>query len=53
MHASRFEASHPAVSSMGERMPQDPRSNEEARSRNRRAEFTVTTGGDNLVLPGS
>lgn len=38
--------------SMGEDMPLDPGSNERAWSQNRRAEFTVTSGGATLVLPG-
>jgi peptidoglycan-associated lipoprotein len=44
---SRFE-----TVSMGEDMPLDPRSNEQAWARNRRAEFTVTGGGATLVIPG-
>lgn len=46
--ASRFE-----TVSMGEDMPLDPRSTEAAWAMNRRAEFTVTAGGDTLVMPGS
>jgi peptidoglycan-associated lipoprotein len=45
---SRFE-----TVSMGEDMPLDPRSNEQAWARNRRAEFTVIGGGATLVMPGS
>jgi peptidoglycan-associated lipoprotein len=45
--ASRFD-----TVSMGEDVPLDPRSNEEAWARNRRAEFTVA-GGETLVLPGN
>lgn len=37
--------------SMGERQPVDPRSNEEAWSRNRRDEFTIVAGGDRLTMP--
>lgn len=47
MEASRFE-----VTSMGEDMPLDRGGNESAWARNRRAEFTVTAGGSNLVSPG-
>jgi peptidoglycan-associated lipoprotein len=47
MEAARFE-----VTSMGEDMPLDRASNEAAWARNRRAEFTVTAGGANLVAPG-
>jgi peptidoglycan-associated lipoprotein len=39
--------------SMGEDMPLDPRSNEQAWARNRRAEFTVVAGGATLIMPGS
>jgi peptidoglycan-associated lipoprotein len=45
--ASRFE-----TISMGEDMPLDPRSNEQAWALNRRAEFAVTSGGATLVMPG-
>jgi peptidoglycan-associated lipoprotein len=38
--------------SMGEDVPLDPRSNEQAWAVNRRAEFTVS-GGQTLILPGS
>jgi peptidoglycan-associated lipoprotein len=38
--------------SMGEDMPLDPRSNEQAWAQNRRAEFTIAAGGSTLVLPG-
>jgi peptidoglycan-associated lipoprotein len=38
--------------SMGEDMPLDPRSNEQAWALNRRAEFAVTAGGATLVMPG-
>lgn len=38
---------------MGEDRPLDASSNESAWARNRRAEFTVTAGGDRLVAPGS
>jgi hypothetical protein len=46
--ANRFE-----ITSMGEDMPLDRRSNEQAWALNRRAEFAVTAGGATLVLPGS
>jgi peptidoglycan-associated lipoprotein len=39
------------VRSMGEEMPVDPRSNEEAWAQNRRDEFAITGGGDKLVQP--
>jgi peptidoglycan-associated lipoprotein len=45
--ADRFE-----TTSMGEDQPLDPRSNEQAWARNRRAEFTVP-GNPTLILPGS
>jgi peptidoglycan-associated lipoprotein len=45
--AGRFD-----VTSMGEDMPLDRASNEAAWARNRRAEFTVSAGGANLVAPG-
>lgn len=38
--------------SMGEDMPMDPRSNEQAWALNRRAEFSVAAGGATLVVPG-
>lgn len=38
--------------SMGEDMPLDPRSTEQAWAQNRRAEFTVASGGATLTLPG-
>jgi peptidoglycan-associated lipoprotein len=37
---------------MGEDRPLDSGSNESAWARNRRAEFTITAGGDRLVAPG-
>ncbi len=46
LDASRFE-----TQSYGESRPLDPASNESAWARNRRAEFRITGGGDNLVLP--
>jgi peptidoglycan-associated lipoprotein len=45
--ATRFE-----TISMGEDMPLDPRSNEQAWALNRRAEFAVAGGGATLVMPG-
>jgi peptidoglycan-associated lipoprotein len=45
--ANRFD-----TLSMGEDVPLDPRSTEDAWARNRRAEFTVS-GGETLILPGS
>jgi peptidoglycan-associated lipoprotein len=46
--AARFE-----TLSMGEDMPLDSRSNEQAWALNRRAEFGIAAGGETLVLPGS
>lgn len=46
--AGRFE-----IVSMGEDVPLDGRSNEAAWALNRRAEFTITAGGETLVSPGS
>jgi peptidoglycan-associated lipoprotein len=43
LDAARF-----AVETMGEQQPLDPNQNETAYARNRRAEFQVTSGGDNL-----
>jgi peptidoglycan-associated lipoprotein len=45
--AGRFD-----VHSMGEDVPMDPRSNEQAWALNRRAEFTILAGGETLILPG-
>lgn len=39
--------------SMGEDMPMDTRSNEQAWALNRRAEFSVSAGGATLIVPGS
>jgi peptidoglycan-associated lipoprotein len=44
----RFE-----VVSFGEDRPADSSSGESAWARNRRAEFVVTAGGENLVMPGN
>lgn len=38
--------------SMGEDMPLDPRSNEQAWALNRRAEFSIAAGGATLIMPG-
>lgn len=46
LQGARFE-----VVSFGEERPLDPRSNETAWTLNRRAEFVVTAGGDNVMLP--
>jgi peptidoglycan-associated lipoprotein len=46
--ATRFE-----IVSLGEDMPLDTRSTEAAWALNRRAEFTITAGGETLVMPGS
>jgi peptidoglycan-associated lipoprotein len=40
------------ITSYGEDRPLDARSNEQAWARNRRAEFTILRGGENLVEPG-
>lgn len=48
IEANRFDAQ-----SMGEDMPLDPASNEAAWARNRRAEFSIQSGGATLVMPGS
>jgi outer membrane protein OmpA-like peptidoglycan-associated protein len=37
---------------MGEDRPLDPAHTEAAYERNRRAEFVITAGGDNLMPPG-
>jgi peptidoglycan-associated lipoprotein len=41
-----------STASRGEEQPMDPASNEAAWSRNRRDEFAVTAGGDQLRAPG-
>ena len=46
--AGRFE-----VQSFGEDMPLDRGQDESAWARNRRAQFTITAGGDVLVMPGT
>lgn len=48
LDASRF-----TTTSMGEDQPLDPGHDEAAWARNRRDEFTITAGGDNLVMPGT
>ncbi len=40
------------TASMGEEQPVDPASNEAAWALNRRDEFRITAGGDNLMRPG-
>ncbi len=40
------------VASLGEDRPADPGRTEAAYARNRRAEFNITAGGDNLRMPG-
>jgi peptidoglycan-associated lipoprotein len=47
-----IDASRLDIMSFGEDRPLDPRSNETAWARNRRGEFQVTRGGDDLVEPG-
>ncbi len=42
-----------ATETAGEDQPMDPGSNEQAWAMNRRAEFRITRGGDNLVMPGN
>jgi peptidoglycan-associated lipoprotein len=46
--ADRFD-----LTSFGEDRPADSGGSEQAWARNRRAEFAVTAGADNLVLPGN
>jgi peptidoglycan-associated lipoprotein len=41
-----------STASRGEEQPMDPASNESAWSRNRRDEFAITAGGDQLRAPG-
>lgn len=48
-----INASRITVRSMGERQPLDNRSNEDAWGANRRDEFRITAGGDQLVMPPS
>jgi peptidoglycan-associated lipoprotein len=47
LQATRF-----TTDSMGEDRPLDPGHTESAYERNRRAEFAITAGGDNLMPPG-
>ncbi len=47
LDASRF-----AIETMGEDQPLVQGSNESAWAQNRRGEFVITRGGDNLVMPG-
>ena len=47
------DASRLTTVSMGEDMPLESGSNESAWARNRRAEFSITAGGDILVMPGN
>ena len=49
--ARGINTSRVSVRSMGEEMPVDPRSNEEAWAKNRRDEFAITAGGQKLVKP--
>jgi peptidoglycan-associated lipoprotein len=46
-----IDASRITVRSMGERQPLDNRSNEDAWEANRRDEFRITAGGNQLVMP--
>jgi peptidoglycan-associated lipoprotein len=47
-----LEASRFSTDSMGEDRPLDPGHTEAAWSRNRRAEFVITRGGESLMPPG-
>ena len=47
------DASRLSTVSMGEDMPLESGNNESAWARNRRAEFSITAGGDILVMPGN
>ncbi len=47
-----IDESRITVRSEGEEQPVDPGHNEDAWAKNRRAEFTITGGGDNLKRPG-
>ena len=47
-----IDASRLSTDTMGEDRPLDPGTTEAAYARNRRAEFTITAGGDNLRMPG-
>ena len=47
LDGSRF-----STETMGEDQPLDPGQTEAAYARNRRAEFMITRGGENLVMPG-
>ncbi len=47
-----IDASRITTETFGEDRPIDPGTTEAAYQRNRRAEFTITAGGDNLVSPG-
>jgi peptidoglycan-associated lipoprotein len=48
----QLDANRFAIESYGEERPLDPGTSEAAFARNRRAEFTITAGGDNLVPAG-
>lgn len=54
-HLSRLgvEAGRIETASLGEENPIDPRSNEAAWAANRRDEFTIIAGGQNMVSPGN
>lgn len=47
LDANRF-----TIESFGEERPLDPGTTEAAYARNRRAEFTITAGGESMVFPG-
>jgi peptidoglycan-associated lipoprotein len=53
MRGFGVEAQRLATETAGEDQPLDPASNEQAWSMNRRAEFRITAGGENLVMPGN
>lgn len=46
-----IDASRIEVASLGREVPLDPASNEAAWAKNRRDEFEITAGGQNLMLP--
>jgi peptidoglycan-associated lipoprotein len=47
-----IDPSRLSTETLGEDRPLDPSGTEAAFARNRRAEFTITRGGENLVMPG-
>ena len=53
MRGFGIEAQRLLAETAGEDQPLDPASNERSWTMNRRAEFRITRGGDNLVMPGN